>query len=77
VGVDGDGREARTQPRYGNSPVELSPGKSALSITNGDVKSVLSDLIKATEAGELDAQLGKVAQSTKARFGKKAAAGKK
>jgi hypothetical protein len=62
--------------RYGNTPLELQPGKSALSIATGDVKGVLSELVKAVQAGELDVQLAKVAQSTKQRFGQKTAAKK-
>jgi hypothetical protein len=56
--------------RYAGQPLELSPGKSALSITSGDVKGVLKSLIEATAKGELDVQLGKASQSTRAKFKK-------
>jgi hypothetical protein len=59
--------------RYGNQPLELSPGKSALSVTTGDTKGVLNELVKAVQAGELDVQLGKASQSSRAKFAKKSA----
>jgi hypothetical protein len=54
--------------RYGNAPIEVQPGKSALIVQTSEIRSVLTQLVDATVGGELDTQLGRVSQSTKQRF---------
>jgi hypothetical protein len=50
-------------PKYGNSLLEFEKGKCALAVTAKSLPDVLKQLLAATQAGELDTILEKVAAS--------------
>ena len=52
-----DGGKVCVAVRYGNKPIELTKGKTAVETTAGELSGVLATLKKAVEAGELDAQM--------------------
>ena len=67
----GDGGKLLLGVRYGNKVMELSKGRAAVEV--GGVKelvSVLTTLRKATEAGELDAQIEATSVATRKGFRK-------
>ena len=52
-----DGGKVCVAVRYGNKPIELTKGKTAVETTAAELGSVLTTLRKAVELGELDAQM--------------------
>ena len=52
-----DGGKVCVAVRYGNKPIELTKGKTAVETTAGELGGVLATLKKAVEAGELDTQM--------------------
>ena len=57
--------------RYGSKVLELTKGKNAIELTNGDeLIAVLAKLKDAVLAGELDAQIETASGALRAGFGK-------
>ena len=67
----GDGGKLLLGVRYGNKVMELSKGKAAIEVGGAkELIAVLTTLRKATEAGELDAQIEATSVATRKGFRK-------
>jgi hypothetical protein len=69
--VNNDTKKIAVQLFYGNKVIELTKGKNAVEVINGDeLLKVLTMLQDAVLDGSLDAQIEQAADSVKARFAK-------
>lgn len=69
--VNYDTKKVALQLRYGNKVVDISKGKNAIEVANGEeLITVLKKLKDAALSGELDTQIEAVSESVKARFKK-------
>ena len=65
-----DGGKVCVAVRYGNKPIELTKGKTAVETTAGELVGTLGKLRDAVAAGELDAEMESASASVSRKFNK-------